>query len=109
MDVINQVQTLAKHIDKLHCRITTEAATKNVFVLPFLQILGFNIFDPTEVLPEFSVNMGGRQDRVDYAVFIDERPVMLFECTSCDFDLDKADAGQLLPWCNLRRIVLQFN
>lgn len=95
MDFIDQVQTLAKHIDKLHCHITTEAATKNAFVLPFLQILGFNIFDPTEVLPEFSVNMGGRQDRVDYAIFIDDRPVMLFECTSCDFDLEKADAGQL--------------
>lgn len=95
MDFIDQLQTLTKHIDKLHCRITTEEATKNAFVLPFLQILGFSVFDPTEVLPGLSVNVGGRQDRVDYAIFIDDKPVMLFACTSCNCDLDKADADQL--------------
>lgn len=95
MDFIDQLQTLAKHIEKLHSHITTEEATKNAFVLPFLQILGFSIFDPTEVFPGFTVNVGGQQDRVDYAIFIDEKPAMLFECKSCDFDLDKADVGQL--------------
>lgn len=95
MDFMDQLQTLAKHIEKLHSRITTEEATKNAFVLPFLQILGFSIFDPTEVFPGYTVNVGGKQDRVDYAVFFDDQPAMLFACKSCHFDLDKADTGQL--------------
>lgn len=95
MDFIDQLQTLAKHIEKHHANVATAQATRNAFVLPFLQILGFSIFDPTEVFPGFTVNVGGKQDTVDYAIFIDDKPVMLFACTSCHFDLDKADVGQL--------------
>ncbi len=95
MDFLDQLQTLTKHIKKHHCNVVTEEATRNAFVLPFLQILGFNIFDPTEVLPGFTVHTGGKNDRVDYVIFIDKKPTMLFECKSCDFDLDNADVGQL--------------
>jgi predicted type IV restriction endonuclease len=95
MDFLDQLQTLTKHIEKHHCHVATEEATRNAFVLPFLQILGFNIFDPTEVLPGFAVNAGGKNDRIDYAIFLDNKPAMLFECKSCDFDLDNADTERL--------------
>ncbi|MGL6448601.1 hypothetical protein ACSZNO_19855 [Aeromonas veronii] len=39
--------------------ITTEEATKNAFVMPFLnRVLGYDVFDPTEVIPEFTADTG---------------------------------------------------
>jgi hypothetical protein len=96
MDFMNQLQTLAKLIETQAADITTEEATKNAFVIPFIQVLGYDVLDRTEVLPEFTVDAGCKKDeKVDYAVFIDDKPALLFECKSCDVDLDEAHANQL--------------
>ena len=37
--------------------------------MPFIQILGYNVFDPTEVNPEFSADVGTKKgEKVDYAI-----------------------------------------
>ena len=53
MDFIDQVQELATRTAKLKAHLTTEEATKTALVLPFLQTLGFDVFNPKEVFPEF--------------------------------------------------------
>ena len=36
----------------------TEEATKNAVVMPFLRVLGFDVFDPTQVIPEYVADVG---------------------------------------------------
>ena len=52
MDFIENIQGLAARIDKQLGHLKTEEATKNALVMPFINALGYNVFDPTEVVPE---------------------------------------------------------
>ena len=61
MDFIDQVKVLAAKIPKLSESIKTEEATKNALVLPLLNILGYNVFDPTEVVPKFTTDYGTKK------------------------------------------------
>ena len=66
MDFIDQIKVLATKIPKLSESIKTEEATKNALVLPLLNILGYNVFDPTEVVPEFTTDYGTKKgEKVD--------------------------------------------
>jgi hypothetical protein len=96
MDFIEQLLTLAKLIEKQHANITTAEATKKAFVIPFIQALGYDVFDPREVLPEFTTDVGCKKDeKVDYAIIINNKLTVLFECMSCDIHLNVAHAAQL--------------
>lgn len=64
MDFSEQLQSLAKKIAQQSSMITTEEATKNAFVMPFLnRVLGYDVFDPTEVIPEFTADTGIKKER----------------------------------------------
>lgn len=92
-DSLNKLSTTIKQQKN---NVTTEEATKNAFILPFLDILGYNIFNPTEVVPEFVADIGIKKgEKVDYAIMEDGDPILLIECKSCDKNLDKAHASQL--------------
>jgi hypothetical protein len=99
MDFIDQIKVLATKIPKLSESIKTEEATKNALVLPLLNILGYNVFDPTEVVPEFTTDYGTKKgEKVDYAIFQDGKPIILIECKNFDADLDKEHASQLFRY-----------
>lgn len=51
------VQQLAERIDKQKDVIATEEATKNAFIMPFIQALGYDIFNPFEVVPEMDCDL----------------------------------------------------
>lgn len=96
MDLIDQLRALAKNIPQLTTQITTEEGTKNALIMPFIQILGYNVFDPKEVNPEFSADVGTKKgEKVDYAILKDGIPALLFECKACNVDLSKEHASQL--------------
>lgn len=96
MDFIDQLQALAAKIQKARTLIQTEEATKNAFVLPFIQALGYDVFNPLEVVPEFTADMGIKKgEKVDYAIFRDDKPIILFECKKCGGKLDSSCASQL--------------
>jgi len=96
MDFIDKVHELATRIPSQIEHIQTEEATKNAFVLPFIAALGYNVFDPREVIPEFTADVGTKKgEKVDYAILIDGKPSILFECKWCGADLDKEHASQL--------------
>lgn len=96
MDFIDKIHELAARIPNQIEHIQTEEATKNAFVLPFITALGYNVFDPTEVVPEFTADVGTKKgEKVDYAVLIEGKPSILFECKWCGVDLDKEHASQL--------------
>jgi hypothetical protein len=81
MDFLEEITALATraadHLDHLE----TEEATKNALVLPFIRTLGYDIFDPQEVVPAYTMPSDTKEyDSLDYAVQLDGEPVLLIEC-----------------------------
>lgn len=73
--------TLADRLDQVRDQISTEEATKTALILPFIRELGYDIFNPAEVVPEFTADVGIKKgEKVDYAIFRDGKPIILFEC-----------------------------
>lgn len=99
MDLIDNLKSLAARIASTRAIIQTEEATKNAMVMPFIQLLGYNVFDPTEVTPELIADIGTKKgEKVDYAILLDGKPIMLFECKKCGGDLHINHASQLFRY-----------
>lgn len=80
-DLKLKLEQLHKRVDSLKDQINTEEATKNAFVMPFIQILGFDIFNPTEVIPEFICDIGTKKgEKIDYVIKKDGEPILIIEC-----------------------------
>ncbi len=89
MELNNQLKALADKIEQLKDQIETEESTKHAFVLPFINLLGYDSFNPTEVVPEFTADLGLKKgEKVDYAIFHDGDPVMIIECKNWKEDLN---------------------
>lgn len=71
----------ADHVSNVGAHCTTEETTKQALILPFLDILGFSPFDPTRVKAEYGADFPGAKanERVDYALFCHDVPVMFIE------------------------------
>jgi hypothetical protein len=99
MDFIDQLKALAGKVPALCDILQTEEATKNALVMPFIRALGYDIFDPTEVVPEFTADVGIKKgEKVDYAIKKDGQIIMLFECKHCGGDLNIKHASQLFRY-----------
>lgn len=98
-DLQEELSQLAKRIPSLIEHSQTEEATKTAFILPFLNALGYNVFDPKEIVPEFTADVGIRRgEKIDYAVMRDGIPIILIECKWCGADLDNEHASQLFRY-----------
>ncbi|MEX0723886.1 MAG: type I restriction endonuclease [Gracilimonas sp.] len=96
MDLIDQLQSISNNIERQKDKILTEEATKNAFVMPFIKALGYDVFNPDEVVPEFTSDVGIKKgEKVDYAIFVDGKPAILFECKKFDTDLKTKAPSQL--------------
>lgn len=96
MDLIDKLRALAAAVPRQLELLRTEEATKHALVMPFIQVLGYNIFDPNELVPELVADVGVKKgEKVDYAIMQDGKPVILFECKWHGADLDKEHASQL--------------
>jgi hypothetical protein len=97
MDFIDQIRSLASRIATTKDVIQTDEATKNAMIMPFIQLLGYNVFDPLEVTPELVADVGTKKgEKVDYAILKDGKPIMLFECKKSGGDLSINHASQLM-------------
>lgn len=75
-----QLHQLSKRIESNKGYVKNEEATKHAFILPFLQILGFDPLNPKEVVPEYACGFTSKTDNVDYAIIIDGKPQIIIEC-----------------------------
>lgn len=99
MDFIDEIRAFAKNIPQITEKIVTEEGTKNALIMPFIQIMGYNVFDPTEVNPEFIADVGTKKgEKVDYAIIKDGNPILLFECKPVSADLNNEHASQLFRY-----------
>lgn len=89
MDFKDQIKQLSDRADKIKEQIQTEEATKNALIMPFIQTLGYDVFNPLEVVPEFVADIGTKKgEKVDYAILKDGTPIMLIECKWWGENLD---------------------
>ncbi len=99
MDFIDEVRTRSGRFSDRIDHLETEEATKSSLVLPFIQMLGYEIFDPTEVVPEFTADVATKKgEKVDYALMQDGKPAILIECKKYGSNLNEADVGQLFRY-----------
>ncbi|HBB6460804.1 TPA: type I restriction enzyme HsdR N-terminal domain-containing protein, partial [Escherichia coli] len=80
--------------------IETEEATKNAFVMPFINnVLGYDVFDPTEVIPEFVCDIGTKKgEKIDYAILKNSEVQILIECKKIGDPLNINHASQLFRY-----------
>lgn len=98
MDFKDQIKLLSERVIKLKENTQTEEATKTAFIMPFLQTLGYDVFDPTEVVPEFTCDLGIKKgEKIDYAIHKDGQPIILIECKHWKEDLNSHN-GQLFRY-----------
>lgn len=99
MDFIDQLRVLSSRILSTKDIIQTEEATKNSMIMPLIQILGYNVFDPLEVTPELIADVGTKKgEKVDYAILQCGKPIILFECKKAGADLHINHASQLFRY-----------
>ena len=93
MDLIDHLQVLSTRAEQVGDSLTNEEATKMALIAPFIQSLGYDIFNPTEVKPEFSADLPGikQGERVDYAVLENGQPKILIEAKPYRTDLRSAE------------------
>jgi predicted type IV restriction endonuclease len=105
MDLIDSLGALAGRLEKTLSLIKTEEATKNSMIMPLIQLLGYNVFDPQEVTPEYVSDIGTKKgEKVDYAILKDGQPIMLFECKKYGDELKINHAGQLFRYFHVTSV-----
>ncbi len=91
-DIVNRIPDLIQHLE-------TEEATKNALIMPFITALGYNVFNPTEVVPEFTADVGNKSgEKVDYAIVHNGQPIILFECKAAGVALNEQHRSQLVRY-----------
>lgn len=89
MDFKDEIKLFSERVEKLQDQIQTEEATKNAFIMPFIKLLGYDVFNPFEVMPEFIADIGIKKgEKVDYAILKDGQPAILVECKHWGESLD---------------------
>jgi len=103
MDFKDEIKNLGERVDKLKNQIATEEATKNAFIMPFIQTLGYDVFNPLEIVPEYVTDIGTKKgEKIDYAIFKDDQPTILIECKHWAQNLNLHD-GQLLRYFHVSK------
>lgn len=81
MELKIKLEQLHQRVDGIKDSILTEEATKNAFIMPFIQILGYDVFNPMEVVPEYVADIGTKRgEKVDYAILQNGEPIIIIEC-----------------------------
>lgn len=101
MDIATKIAALATRASEQLDHIVNEEATKNAMVMPFIQALGYDPFNPLEVMPEFTADVGTKKgEKVDYAIRNEGKLSILVECKPNGASLSDAQFSQLYRYFN---------
>mgnify|MGYP002772906796 CR=1 FL=1 len=100
MEFTERLNSLSNKIKQQIEVINTEEATKTAFVMPFIHnVLGYDVFDPSEVTPEFVCDVGTKKgEKIDYAIMKDNDVQILIECKKIGEPLNVNHASQLFRY-----------
>lgn len=96
-DFVDRIKAVVAELRKRapHCK--TEEATKMSLILPFLEkVLGWNPYDPHQLVPEFAADIGTKRgEKVDFATMADDEPAILIEAKKYGTALGREHMNQL--------------
>lgn len=93
MNFEEKIKNFVLRVESLKDKILTEEATKTSIIMPFFQILGYDIFNPNEFIPEFVADVGIKKgEKIDYAIKLDDKISILIEAKSINEGLQKHDS-----------------
>lgn len=99
MDFSNQLKDFSERVSKLKCSINTEEATKTSIVLPFFHLLGYDVFNPLEFVPEYTADTGTKKgEKVDYAIMKNNEPAIIVEVKPTNAELNAKHLNQLFRY-----------
>lgn len=88
-----KIKSFIERLDTMKNNISTEEATKTSLIMPFFSMMGYDVFNPTEFIPEFTADVGIKKgEKVDYAIVFNDEPVILIEAKSISEKLEKHDS-----------------
>lgn len=102
MEFVNNIKQFSEKIAKLKDLVSTEEATKTSLIMPFFQqILGYDVFNPQEFVPEYTCSFGVKKDaRIDYAIIKNDKPTILIEAKCITEDIGSLYDSQLAMYLN---------
>jgi hypothetical protein len=100
VNIGDRVFELATKVRQQKAGIETEEATKNAFVMPFISlVLGYDVFNPAEVIPEFTADVGvKRGEKIDYALVHGGQVQILIEAKKVNDPLRIEHSSQLFRY-----------
>ncbi len=99
MDLATRLSELQKRTTEHREVLLTEEAAKTALVMPFIQALGYDVFNPSEVVPEYTCDVGTKKgEKVDYAICEDGKIKILVECKPASAALNLNHASQLFRY-----------
>jgi predicted type IV restriction endonuclease len=99
MAFADNLRTLANQIEERKKHVATEEAVKQALILPFINSLGFDIYNPAELIPEYKAGWAKANEKVDYCLQIHGKPILFFEAKGPNETLSSYDA-QLAKYFN---------
>lgn len=104
MDFKEQITQFSKRVVKIKDSISTEEATKTSIILPFFQLLGYDVFNPYEFVPEYTADTGIKKgEKVDYAIMFNSEPAILIEAKSANTELNTKHINQLIRYFSVTK------
>lgn len=104
MSFDEKIAALIQRLPKLVDHLETEEATKNALIMPFIAALGYDIFNPQEVVPEFTADVGTKKgEKVDYAILNNGEVILIFECKKARVDLGQTEMSQLFRYFSVTK------
>lgn len=100
MEFAEKLNSLSVKVRQQSASIQTEEATKNALIMPFIHaVLGYDVFDPSEVIPEYVCDIGTKKgEKIDYAILKDGDIQILIECKKLGEQLSLNHASQLFRY-----------
>ena len=100
MEITDKVRDIAAKVRAQKQDIATEEGTKNAFVMPFIStVLGYDVFNPSEVIPEFTADVGIKKgEKIDYALVCNDEVQILIEVKKVSEPLNVQYASQLFRY-----------
>lgn len=99
MDLATRLTELAAKTQQHREILLTEQAAKTALVMPFINLLGYDVFNPSEVVPEYVADVGTKKgEKVDYAICVNGKLSILIECKPSTGDLTINHASQLFRY-----------
>lgn len=99
MDFAQRIKDLSNRSRHASQHALTEEATKTSVVLPFIQALGYDVFNLEEVVPEFVADVGIKKgEKIDFAIKVDGRTAILIEVKPIHMSLGTAQYNQLFRY-----------